>query len=282
MSMSPPLCAITGPTSGIGEATALELARQHFDLLLLCRDPARGEDLAQRCRELGAGNVDVQSCELSSLESVRRCAQQILANYDHLDVLINNAGVVCNRRQLSSDGFELMFATNHLGPFLLTNLLLPLLEHAQQGRIINVSSGAHGFVKAINFDDLNYQAGFSTFKVYGHSKLCNLLFTLALSEKTSASNLSVNALHPGAVTTNLGAQNGWYVKPLYAVLGLFFRSPQRGAQSSVYLATQPEGATARGQYFYDSRAIAPKPWALDRDAARRLWDISAQLTCLDD
>lgn len=281
MSMSRPLCAITGPTSGIGEATALELARQRFDLLLLCRDCARGEDLAQRCRELGAGNVEVLACELSSLESVRSCAQQILANYDQLDVLINNAAVVCNRRQLSSDGFELMFATNHLGPFLLTNLLLPLLEDALQSRIINVSSGAHGFVKAINFDDLNYQAGFSTFKVYGHSKLCNLLFTLALSEKTSASNLSVNALHPGAVTTNLGAQNGWYVKPLYAVLGLFFRSPQRGAQSSVYLATQPEGAIARGQYFYDSRAIAPKPWALDRDAARRLWDISAQLTSVD-
>jgi retinol dehydrogenase-12 len=280
MSMSRPLCAITGPTSGIGEATALELARQHFDLLLLCRNPERGEVLAHRCRELGAGNVDVQSCDLSSLESVRSCAQQILANYDYLEVLINNAGVVCNRRQLSSDGFELMFATNHLGPFLLTNLLLPLLVRAQQGRIINVSSGAHGFVKGINFDDLNYHSGFSTFKVYGHSKLCNLLFTLALSDRTRASHISVNALHPGAVTTNLGAQNGWYVKPLYAVLGMFFRSPQRGAQSSVYLATQPEGASSKGQYFYDSKAIAPKPWALDRDAASRLWDISAQLTSI--
>ena len=281
MSRSSKLCAITGPTSGIGEATALELARQRFDLLLLCRDATKGEDLARRCRQRGAADVAVVICDLSSLASVRSCAQHILDNYDHLDVLINNAGVICNRRQLSRDGFELMFATNHLGPFLLTTLLLPMLERAQQGRIINVSSGAHGFVKGINFDDLNYQSGFSTFKVYGHSKLCNLLFTHALSDRTSATAISVNALHPGAVTTNLGAQNGWYVKPLYALLSLFFRSPQRGAQSSVFLATRPEGASSKGRYFYDSKAIEPKPWALDRDAAARLWDMSVQLTSDD-
>lgn len=271
------LCAITGPTSGIGEATALELARRGFQLLLLCRDCSKGKALAQRCLDLGASRTEVCECDLSSLESVRLCAGGISKKVDCIDVLINNAGVICNRRQLSMDGHELMFAVNHLGHFLLTNLLLPLLRAAPQGRVINVASMGHAFVRVINFDDLNYQNGFATFKVYGHSKLCNMLFTRALQERLKSTAVTVNALHPGAVSTNLGTQNGWFVKPLYALLSLVFRSPEKGARSSVYLACEPEGGTSQGNYFYDCKAIAPKPWALDDEAAARLWQVSAAL-----
>jgi NAD(P)-dependent dehydrogenase (short-subunit alcohol dehydrogenase family) len=274
------LFAITGPTSGIGEATALELARQGFALLLLCRDTGKGEALAKRCRAAGAGDVSVCECDLSSLDSVRRAAQQIASSVDQLDGLINNAGVICNRRQLSADGFELMLATNHLGHFLLTNLLLPQLLAAPGARVINVSSGAHAFVRGINFSDINFQRRFATFRVYGHSKLCNLLFTLSLAQRLRDTRVCVNALHPGAVSTSLGTQNGWYVKPLYAVLSLVFRTPERGAGSTIYLATQPEGGTSRGQYFYDCKPIAPKPWALDPAAAQQLWDVSAEMVGL--
>lgn len=272
------LCAITGPTSGIGEATALTLAERGFDLLLLCRNIDKGEELAQRCRQNGATYATVAECDLSSLADVRRAARQVLQEFDSIDVLINNAGVVNRKRELSIDGFEMMFATNHLGPFLLTNLLLPLVQAAPQGRIINVASGAHGFIKGVNFDDLHFENGFSTFKVYGHSKLCNILFTQSLAEKLADTPVTVNSLHPGAVSTNLGTQNGWYVKPLYAVLSLFFRTPQQGAESSIYLATGEEGGRARGLYYYDSKPIEPKPWATDKEAAERLWAVSEQLT----
>lgn len=281
-SSSAPVCAITGPTSGIGEATALDLAGRGFNLLLICRDRVRGEALAQQCRSAGAADASVQICDLSSLASVREAAAQIGQAFDHIDILINNAGVVANKRTLTEDGFESMFGTNHLGPFLLTNLLLPQVKAAPQGRIINVASGAHAFVKGINFDDLAYESGFSTFKVYGHSKLCNMLFTLSLSEQLSDTSVTVNSLHPGAVSTNLGAQNGWYVKPIYAVLGLFFRTPDKGAESSIYLATAEEGGSSRGQYFYNCKPIAPKPWARDQAAAQRLWTVSAELTGLDE
>jgi NAD(P)-dependent dehydrogenase (short-subunit alcohol dehydrogenase family) len=282
MSVNSPLCAITGPTSGIGEATALELARRGCGLLLLCRDPGKGELLAQRCRDLGARCAEVCECDLASLDSVRRCAAEIRQQVKCIDVLINNAGVICNRRQLSVDGYELMFAVNHLGHFLLTNQLLPLLRAAPQGRIINVASLAHAFVRGINFDDLNYERGFATFKVYGHSKLCNMLYTLALQDKLQDTAVTVNALHPGAVSTNLGTQNGWYVRPLYALLRLFFRSPEKGARSSVFLACEPQGGTSRGKYFYDCKAIAPKPWALDKKAAAQLWQVSAELVGIED
>ncbi len=281
MNDSTRLCAITGPTSGIGEATALELARRGFGLLLLCRDPGKGELLAQRCRDLGASSAEVCECDLASLNSVRLCAAGIRRKVKSIDVLINNAGVICNRRQLSVDGSELMFAVNHLGHFLLTDQLLPLLRAAPQGRVINVASLAHSFVRGINFDDLNYHRGFATFKVYGHSKLCNMLYTLTLQDKLKDSNVTVNALHPGAVSTNLGTQNGWYVRPLYALLGLFFRSPEKGARSSVFLACEPQGGSSRGKYFYDCKAIAPKSWALDEKAAARLWQVSAALVGIE-
>lgn len=278
--MTSPLCAITGPTSGIGEATALDLAQRGFRLILVCRNEQKGKALAQRCLEAGACEVSVELCDLASIESVRQAGERMVLSYPSLDILINNAGVVVNSQQRSADGHELMFASNHLGPYLLTRLLLPSLRAAEHARIINVSSGAHAFVKGIQFDDLNFEHNFSTFRTYGHSKLCNLLFTLSLTEMLADEAVSVNSLHPGAVSTNLGAQNGWYAKALHAVLSLFFRSPLKGAESSIYLATDETGKTSKGAYFYNAKPIAAKPWASDKGAADKLWQVSEKLTGL--
>lgn len=275
------ICAITGPTSGIGEATALALAEKGFHLILICRSAQKGEALAKRCLSAGASNASVELCDLASLQSVREAGERIAAGYPHIDILINNAGVVCNKRELSVDGHELMFASNHLGPFLLTRLLLPALEKSPQARIINVASGAHAFVKGIQFDDLGFSEKFSTFKTYGHSKLCNMLFTLSLSERLADSNISVNSLHPGAVSTGLGTQNGWYAKVVYTLLGVFFRTPAKGAESSIYLATDDAGLSHKGVYFYNCKPLEPKPWAKDREAAEKLWQVSAEITGLE-
>eukprot|EP01134_Creolimax_fragrantissima_P007089 CFRG7089T1 len=333
------ICAITGPTSGIGEATALALAQHGFELILICRNTTKGEKLAVRCEEKGASKATVQICDLSSLDSVRAAAQAINNTFERIDILINNAAIFTRNREITVDGLESMFATNHLGPFLLTNLLLPLLQASgreipgvhttttsstapeqlvtststpasvvEGGRIINVASDSYSFVSGINFDDLGFGNGFSAFKVYGHSKLCNIMFTRQLTKRLEGRNstgtlsyttqerkseeakdngydlipqIVVNALHPGAVSTNLGAQNGWYTKPILGFLSLFFRTPAKGAASSIYLATNPEGGTSRGGYFYDCKSIKLEPVACDDVAAEKLWEISAKMIGAD-
>lgn len=274
---SVPVCVITGPTNGIGKETAKVLSAKGFHLLLVCRDEAKGNSLIA---ELDSDNSTLVICDLSSLNSVREAAAVINNTVDHVDVLINNAGIVASSRELTADGFELMFATNHLGPFLLTNLLLPKVISAPQGRIINVASAAHGFVKKIRFDDLNYAKGFSTFGTYGHSKLCNMLMSLSLCEKLSNTNVVCNSLHPGAVSTNLGTQNGLFAKGVFNLVRPFFRTVAKGAQSSIWLASSDEAAKLNDLYFYDCKPIKPKRWALDKAAADKLWLISEQLTGL--
>jgi NAD(P)-dependent dehydrogenase (short-subunit alcohol dehydrogenase family) len=274
---SAPVCVISGPTNGIGRETAKVLSTQGFKLLLLCRDAVKGNALIA---ELDSANCILIICDLSSLDSVREAAAVIINTVDRVDVLINNAGIVASSRELNADGFELMFATNHLGPFLLTNLLLPKIIAAPQGRIVNVASAAHGFVKKIQFDDLNYAKGFNTFGTYGHSKLCNMLMTLTLCEKLIDTNVVCNSLHPGAVSTNLGTQNGLFAKAVFNLVRPFFRSVAKGAQSSVWLASSDDAARLNDLYFYDCKPIKPKPWARDKATADKLWLISEQLTGL--
>jgi NAD(P)-dependent dehydrogenase (short-subunit alcohol dehydrogenase family) len=274
---SAPVCVITGPTNGIGRETAKVLSVQGFKLILLCRDAVKGKALAA---ELESDNCILVVCDLSSLKSVRDAVAVINNAVDHIDVLINNAGIVASSRELNADGFELMFATNHLGPFLLTNLLLPKIIAAPHGRIVNVASAAHGFVKKIQFDDLNYAKGFTTFGTYGHSKLCNMLMTLTLCEKLTDTNVVCNSLHPGAVSTNLGTQNGMFAKVIFNLVRPFFRSVAKGAQSSVWLASNDDAALLNDLYFYDCKPIKPKPWARDKATADKLWLISEQLTGL--
>lgn len=271
------VCAITGPTSGIGRATALALGERGAHLLLLCRGPEKGEALARELRDRGA-RADVVHADLASLRSVAEAARQVLERSPQLDLLINNAGLVNNARRETEDGLEEMFAVNHLAHFLLTLRLLPALCAAPAARIVHVASDAHHFVRGFDFDDYNWsRRRYRTFPAYGHSKLANILFNRALARRLADTSVVTNALHPGAVASGMGSNNGSLGKIAMTLLRPFFLTPEQGARTSVYLATAPEVAAHRGEYFIKCKPAQPKPWARDDAAAERLWRLSEQL-----
>lgn len=270
-------CAITGPTSGVGRATALALAERGARLLLLCRSLEKGEALARTLRDRGA-QAQVIETNLSSLHSVAGAAEQVAALAPRLDLLINNAGTVNSVRRESEDGLEEMFAVNHLAHFLLTLRLLPALRAAGPARIVHVASDAHNFVRGFDFDDYNWKRRrYRTFQAYGHSKLANILFNRELSRRLADSEVISNALHPGAVATGMGSNNGGFGRVAMWLLRPFFLSPEQGARTSVYLASEPEAGAFRGEYFIKCKQAQPKPWARDDAAAQRLWTLSEQL-----
>ena len=275
-SMEGRVCLITGATSGIGRATTLALASRGAELVLLCRDRAKGEETAAAARAAGAAKVDLLIADLSRQSEVRRAAAEFLASGRPLHVLINNAGVVNLQRTLTADGLEATFAVNHLAYFLLTTLLLDRLRASAPARIINVASDAHK-LSPLNFDDLQNGRSYSVMRVYGQSKLANILFTAELARRLEGSGVTANSLHPGAVSTGLGTNNGAWARGLIALLRPFFRSPDRGAETSVYLATSPAVADVSGVYFANSREKRPSAAAQDMDAARRLWAASEAL-----
>jgi len=276
-SMKSRVCLITGATSGIGRATTLALASRGAELVLLCRDRAKGEETAAAARAAGAAKVDLLIADLSRQSEVRRAAAEFLASGRPLHVLINNAGVVNLQRTLTPDGLEATFAVNHLAYFLLTTLLLDRLRASAPARIINVASDAHKFGGPLNFDDLQNGRTYSFMRVYGQSKLANILFTAELARRLEGSGVTANSLHPGGVSTGLGSNNGAWSRGVIALLRPFLRSPDRGAETSVYLATSPAVADVSGRYFAKSREKRPSAAAQDMDAARRLWAASETL-----
>ncbi len=271
-------CLITGATGGIGLATAIELARCGAKLVLLCRDVGRGERARAAIEaETRDAEVDLLSGDLASLDQVRVAAQAFLASAKPLHILINNAGIVNLRREETVDGYEATFAVNHLAHFLLTNLLLERMIESAPSRIVNVSSDAHRGVGAFDFDNVDGRKSYGVMRVYGQSKLANLLFTRELARRLEARDVTVNALHPGLVSTRLAANNGWLAKLVWAPLRPFARSPEKGAETSIYLARSTEVAEASGGYYYDCRLHEPRPAALNDADARKLWDLSASL-----
>ena len=217
-------------------------------------------------------------CDFSSQDSIKKCIDEINDLCVDIDVLINNAGVVNTSYHETSDGIENTFAVNHLGYFLFTNLLLHKLKSKNEARIVNVSSAAHSFVKEMQWQDINFENNFGHgLRPYGQSKLANLLFTRYLAIKLSTENISVNAIHPGGVNTSLGSQNkAWYSKPLRLILRPFFRSPLKGAESIIYLATkQDDGVT--GEYFVDSKIHKSTAYSKNLEAAHKLWSLSEEL-----
>jgi len=278
-SMSSRTCLITGATSGIGQATALALAGMGADLVLLCRDRARGEETAAAARAAGAPAVELLIADLGVQAEVRRAAAEFLAGGRPLHVLINNAGVVNLQRTLTADGLEATFAVNHLAYFLLTTLLLDRLRASAPARIVNVSSDAHRF-GPLDFDDLMNERRYRAMRVYGQSKLANILFTAELARRLEGSGVTVNSLHPGAVATRLGTNNGAWARALIRLLRPFFRTPDGGAATSIHLATAPELAGVSGRYFANRREKTPSAAARDPEAARRLWDVSERLCAL--
>jgi NAD(P)-dependent dehydrogenase (short-subunit alcohol dehydrogenase family) len=274
-------CLVTGATSGIGKATAHALARQGAKLVVVGRNLPKTEAAVQEIRQQ-SGNPDVAFllADLSSQAQIRQLAGEFRARYDRLDVLVNNAGAVFARRQESVDGLELTFATNHLNYFLLTNLLLDRLRASAPARIVNVASAAHQGV-ALDFDDLQMRRRYGMMLAYGRSKLANLYFTYELARRLAGSGVTVNTVHPGYVATGLGANNfgflGRLLKPLINLPG---KAPGDGADTVIYLATSPGVEGVSGEYFVDRRPVPSSQVSYDEDAARRLWQISEELTGL--
>jgi len=277
------ICIVTGATSGIGRSTALGLARSGASLALVCRDPARAEVVVRAIRdETGSTAVEVFLADLASQAAIRRVADALLERHARIDLLVNNAGVVNLQRRVTEDGIEEVFAVNHLAYFLLTHLLLPRLRESAPARVVNVASDAHKFVKGINFDDVGFGDGYKSMRVYGHSKLANLLFTFELARRLDGAGVTANCVHPGAVATGLGKNNGTIANVLIRTLAPFFRSPDKGAATTLHVATSPTLDGVTGRYFANCRETRSSPASHDRDAAQRLWDLSANLTGLDE
>jgi len=276
-------CVVTGATSGIGRATAVGLARAGARVALVCRDPIRAEDTVAEIHEkTGSREVEVFRADRGSQEAIRHVAREILTRCPRIDVLVNNAGVVEWSRRETADGIEAMWAVNHLAYFQLTNLLLERIRESAPARIVNVASDAHKFVSSLDPDDPT-PAGqrFRWWQAYGRSKLGNLLFTRELARRLEGSGVTANAVHPGAVSTRLGTQNGAWVRAITAPLGLFFRSPERGADTSIYLATSAEVEGCSGLYFADRKVRPTSRLAGDDALAARVWEASARQVGLE-
>jgi retinol dehydrogenase 12 len=285
--MSGKTCLVTGATSGIGKETALRLAALGAAVTIVARDEARGAAAAAEIRERVPGaRVETLTADLSRPEEVRGLAASVLDRSGRLDVLVNNAGVISPRRRLTADGLEVTFATNHLGPFLLTCLLRGLLERSAPARVVTVASAAHRQVRAIPWDDLARGAPAAgapggNGQAYAVSKLLNILFTAELARRLAGTGVTANCLHPGFVRTALGREVTGI--PGAAVrLALSLRpGPAAGARTSVYLASSAEVADVTGGYFVKSRLSRPSALARNAGAAARLWTLSAELVGLD-
>ncbi len=275
------VCLVTGATSGIGRATATALADKGAEVFIVCRNPDKGEQLKQDIIDQ-TGNQQVHTLigDLAVQADIRRVAAEFLATGKPLHVLVNNAGVVNQTRTLTGDGYEEMFAVNHLAYFLLTDLLLERIKASAPARIVSVSSGAHKFVKGMKWDDIHYEKGYKTFTVYGQSKLANILWTRRLAQQLDGSGVTANCLHPGAVGTNLGSQNGWFGKIVMKLLSPFFRSPEKGAETSIWLATSDEVEGVTGGYFYNCKPLEPEAWAKDDKEAEKLWALSEEMVSI--
>lgn len=275
--MTGKVCMITGATSGIGEVTALELARLGARVIVVGRNGRKGAATLKRIKEAtGNDEVEFMQADFAELAQVRQLAQAFNSRYAGLDVLINNAGAVFMRRQESADGFEMTFAVNHLAPFLLTNLLLDPLKTNAPARIVNVSSDVHHQGK-MNFDDLQLKEGYSMMPAYAQSKLANILFTYQLAKRLEGTGVTVNALHPGFVRTNLGGNHGWLSKILLPIIFLFAKSTEEGAQTSIYLASSDEVEGLSGKYFVNRKAKRSSRLSYDEASAQQLWQISEDL-----
>jgi NAD(P)-dependent dehydrogenase (short-subunit alcohol dehydrogenase family) len=272
---------ITGGNAGIGLATAIGVARTGSNVILAVRSATKGADAVAQVRNAVPGaSIEAMSLDLASLASIRSFASALDERLDSLDVLINNAGVTMKERSLTTDGFEMTFGVNHLGHFALTTLLHGRLAAAGAPRVVVVASDAHRFARrGLDFDDLQSERKYGVMGAYGASKLANMLFTREAARRWQADGITVNCLHPGFVATRLGrdGDGGRLGEVVATLLKPFAKTPERGARTSVYLATSAEVGGVTGTYFVNSKPKQPAATALDDDAARRLWEISTEL-----
>jgi len=268
---------VTGANSGMGLATTVELARQGMRVIMACRSKERGETaLKEAIAKSGSSAIELMSLDQGSLASIRAFAKAYQETHPSLDVLVNNAGVVTLKRETTSDGFESMIGINHLGHFLLTNLLLDLLKRAPEGRIVNVASGAYKWGR-IHFDDPHLVKGFNVAKGYGQSKLANILFTRELARRLAGTRATVNCLHPGGVATSIGVdRKTGFGKTVMKLAKLVLLTPEQGAETTLYLAASPDLFGISGEYYYRKKSSALPEKVTDPALAARFWDWSAR------
>jgi retinol dehydrogenase-12 len=277
-------CMITGASNGIGKAAAHELAKEGAELLLVCRNAERAQATVEEIKQRsGNSKVEYLLADLSSQGDTRRMANEFLASGKPLHILLNNAGAVVQFRSETIDGIETTFALNHLAYFLLTNLLLDRLRENSPARIVNVSSDAHKRAfRGINFDDIEGKKNYGTLKAYGQSKLANILFTKELASRLEGSGITVNCVHPGFVASRFGHNNGRFMQSVMSLIQVFGRTNEKGSESSVYMCRSPEVEQLNGEYVFDCKVAQPTAEARDREAARRLWQLSVEMTGLAD
>ncbi|XP_068161374.1 retinol dehydrogenase 13-like [Antennarius striatus] len=278
---------ITGANTGIGKETARELARRGGRIIMGCRDMAKCEAAAKEIRGKTLNHqVYARHLDLASMKSIREFAEKVKKEEEHVDVLINNAGVMRCPAWKTEDGFEMQFGVNHLGHFLLTNLLLDKLKESAPSRVINLASLIH-LIGQIDFDDLNWEKKkFDTKQAYCQSKLANVLFTRELAKRLQGTGVTVNAVHPGVVATELGRHTGLHQSQFSSTLlspffSMMVKSPELGAQPSIYLAVSEEMEGVTGRYYDVLMEKEPAPQALDEETALRLWEVSSRLVGLE-
>ncbi len=278
--MGEKVCLITGATSGIGKATAMGLATLGASVVMVGRDRGKSEAVMAEIKEKsGNTSVDLMLADLSSQEEIRRLADVFKEAYSRLDVLINNAGLFRSKRFTTADGLETTFAVNHLAYFLLTKLLLDVLKASAPSRIVNVSSGEHSNA-TIDFDDLQGEKGYKGAKAYSQSKLANVLFTYELARRLEGTGVTANCLHPGVVRTNFGSGVSGVFGFMVRALTPLMRSPETGAETSIYLASSAEVEGLSGRYFVKKAEARSSDVSYDERLARHLWEVSAELTNL--
>lgn len=275
------VCLITGATSGIGKATLLSLARQGMSIVMVSRNKEKGESVRAAITDKTRNeNIHLAVSDLSSQQDILKLASEIKSKHSRLDILVNNAGGIFGKRVLTVDGLELTFALNHLAYFLLTNLLLEILKAAPAGRVVNVSSQAHRY-GSLEFDDPGFEKGYNAMKSYAQSKLANLLFTYELSRRLAGTGITANALHPGVVRTGFGKELSGIAGLVFKRLDFLMRSPEKGAETVIWLASAAEVEGVSGKYYLDKKEIRSSKISYDESVAHRLWQVSAQMTGLE-
>jgi len=280
VNMAEKVCLVTGGNSGIGKSVALGLAKMGATVVVVSRNKEKGETaVTDTVEKSGNDNVELIQADMSSQNSIHQLVNEFRARHEKLHLLINNAGVYLTKRSETEDGLESTFAVNHLGPFLLTSLLVDILKASAPSRIVNVTSDAHKGAR-VNFDDLQGERKFSGWQAYGQSKLAMILYTRGLAKKLEGTGVTVNSAHPGVVRTNFAKNNGGLVMLGFRFLGMFFISPESAAKRILYVATSPDLEGVTGKYFTKMHEVKSSQESYDDDSARRLWQISEQLTHL--
>lgn len=274
------VCLITGATNGIGEEAAKELNKMGAEIVFVARNEEKGEQLKAELKEATGKEPTMILANLSSQAEVKSAAEKFLSMEKPLNILLNNAGIMNRERSITEDGLEEVFSVNHLAYFTFTLMLIDKLKSTEGSRVVNVASGAHQFVKEMNFGDLQSEKVYKPMQVYGQSKLANILFTKSLANKLADHGVTVNCLHPGFVSTGIGSNNKGIWNILMSLARPFARKTDKGAETSVYLCSSPEVKDISGEYFVDCKIEKVSDAAKSSDQADKLWKISSELTGL--